>query len=311
MTAPRVSVVIPTYNYARFVGNAVDSILAQTFTDYEIIVVDDGSTDETARVLAGYGDKVRYVHQNNAGQSAARNHGIGLAHGEYLAFLDADDTWLPQKLDKQVRFLDEHGEYDMVFADMSHCVDGAMIHKRYLHEKKYKFVAQGKIFNNLLREGFIFMPTVLVRRKCFEQVGVFDVTLSNCEDVDLWFRIADRFQIGFVDEPLAVRNVHGANVTHQQEDYLMAPLQLMEKLYRTNSDPERLAIIRRRLREMNFNLGYHYFSAYQLNLCRSHMLRSLALGGAMWPALRYVCLSLLPCSLVILMKNNRRHLTRG
>jgi len=287
--------------------------MAQTYTDYEIIVIDDGSTDETQQVLARYGDKVCCIRQDNAGQSAARNRGIDLARGEYIAFLDADDIWLPQKLAKQVRYLDERAEYAMVFSDMSHRIDGRPVHERYLREKNYRFVAEGQIYNNLLRECFIFMPTVLTRLMCLEQVGMFDITLNNCEDYDLWLRIADRFKIGFIDEPLAIRNVHGANVTFQTEDYLKAPLQLMERLYSSNSDRERLAIIKSRLQMMHFNLAYYYFANGQHRFCRYYMMKSIKMGGSKLSALRYIIYSILPKYLIKMARalcNNEKKATR-
>lgn len=297
--------VIPTYNYARFVCNAVDSVLAQTFADYEIIVVDDGSSDNTGEVLARYGNRIKYIRQENAGASTARNTGIVLAQGKFVAFLDADDLWLPQKLEKQVRFLDDNPGFGMVFSDMSHCVDGAMVHVAYLRERCYRYVAQGNIYNNLLREGFVFTPTVMLRRECFDLVGLFDVRLCNCEDVDLWFRVADRYQIGFMDEPLAVRNQHGANVTGNSEDYLKAPVLLMERLYAANSDRERKTIINERLQSMFYNLGYYYFSVGRMPDCRKYMLKAMAAGRRPGGVLKYYALSLLPPGIIRWLKGDR------
>lgn len=305
MSTPRVSVVIPTYNYARFVCNAVDSVLSQTYQDYEIIVVDDGSRDDTGDVLAPYGDLIRYIRQENAGPSTARNNGIGLARGEFIAFLDADDLWLPHKLENQVRFLDANPEFGMVFSDMSHCVDGDMVHTSYLRERGYRYVAQGSIYNNLLKEGFIFTPTVMLRSKCLDLVGTFDVTMCNCEDVDLWFRIADRFQIGFLDEPLVIRNQHGANVTGNSEDYLKAPVLLMERLYAVNSDLERKSIIKERLKSMFYNLGYYYFSINRMTECRKYMLKAMAVGRSPGGALKYCAFSLLPLFVIHRLKGER------
>ncbi len=305
MRTPRVSVVIPTYNYAHFICNAVDSVLAQTYQDYEIIVVDDGSRDNTGDVLAPYGDRIRCVRQENAGPSTARNKGIGLAQGELIAFLDADDCWLPDKLEKQVRFLDANPEFGMVFSDMSHCVDGDMVHAAYLRERGYRYVAQGSIYNNLLREGFIFTPTVMLRSKCLDLVGVFDVTMCNCEDVDLWFRMADRYQIGFLDEPLVIRNQHGANVTGNSEDYLKAPVLLMERLYAVNSDLERKSIIKERLKSMFYNLGYYYFSIDRMPECRKYMLKAMTIGKNPGGVLKYFALSLLPLFAIHRLKGER------
>jgi hypothetical protein len=173
-----------------------------------------------------------------------------------------------------------------------------MVHRTYLRERGYRYVGQGRIYNNLLREGFIFMPTVLLRRECLDHVGVFDVTMCNCEDVDLWFRMADRYEVGFIDEPLAIRHQHGANVTGHSEDYLKAPVLLMGRLYRTNSDPERRAIIRERLQSMFYNLGYYYFSVGRMPECRENMLKAISAGGMPGRALKYYALSLLPAVVI-------------
>ena len=116
---PEISVIVPTYNYAHFIGDCLDSIFAQTYKDFEVIVIDDGSTDDTARVLEKYKGEIRYIYQENKGLPAARNTGIKAAQGEYLAFLDSDDLWLPEKLGEQVLFLRNEADMGIIFSDAS------------------------------------------------------------------------------------------------------------------------------------------------------------------------------------------------
>ena len=114
---PKVSVIIPTYQYDSFIGEAIDSVLAQTYKDYELIVVDDGSIDRTREIISKYGSNINYIYQENKGLAAARNTGIRATKGEYLSFLDADDAWLPNKLEVEVEFLDTHPVVGMVYSN--------------------------------------------------------------------------------------------------------------------------------------------------------------------------------------------------
>lgn len=306
MNNPVVSVIIPTYNYARFVGQAIRSVLDQTFTDYEIIVVDDGSTDETPEVLAGFGSSIRVIRQKNKGGSAARNTGIAAARGKYIAFLDADDQWEPCKLEIQVEALERDPEVGIIFSDIQHIVNGCPVHKRYLHERGYRYPASGHIFVNLLHEGFIFTPTVIVSRAVLEDVGGFDTTLRNCEDVDLWFRIVERYRGIFIDRPLVIRNQHGSGITSNMEDYLTGPIVVMSRLLARTENRTYREIIVNRLQKMNFDLGYYYFDTGESTACRKFMFRNIVLGGQIVPAIIYVCLSLMPLRVLSLLRDMRR-----
>ena len=168
---PRVSITIPTFNCARFLGRAIDTALAQTYADYEIIVVDDGSTDDTREVLARFGDKIRYVYQPNGGLSSARNLALSHAGGELIAYLDADDMWYPHRLEAQVAFLDAHQECGFVHSDVT-IIDEAdrVVHQRFNAETRRE-VPEGYCTLNLLRRCHVQIPTVLERRGCIERVG--------------------------------------------------------------------------------------------------------------------------------------------
>jgi len=198
---PKVSVLIPTYNAGEFICQAIDSVLAQTYTDFEIIVVDDGSTDDTRERLAAYGSTIRYVHQENRERSAARNHGIRLAGGEFIAFLDADDRWLPQKLAKQLVLLERQQELDLVYS-WAQAFYGDRQWPRILGTDFEKLEGL-EAFEGLLLGKSIPTLTVVARKKCLQDVRLFDEAIVIGEDWDLWLRIALQFRIGFVPEVLA------------------------------------------------------------------------------------------------------------
>jgi glycosyltransferase involved in cell wall biosynthesis len=291
---PRVSVVIPTFNYAAFLPRALDSVLAQSYVDYEIIVVDDGSTDETPQVASRYDHAIRYVHKQNGGVSSARNLGIELARGDLIAFLDADDEWQPQKLARQVAFMDADATIGMSYTDMSHWVDGVEVNHSYLHERAYRHVSSGKIFDHLLQECFIFVPTVMVRRECLGKAGVFDPALSNSEDHDLWLRIARLFEIGFLDVPLTIRHEHGAGATTHRGRFHTGQIQMYRKVLHDSQAEAFRHVARQKLAEAHWHLGYHLFSVGDMSGCREHMMQSMAQGGGVSGALKYFLLSCIP-----------------
>lgn len=202
---PRVSIIIPTFNSARFVGRAIDTALSQTYTNYEVIVVDDGSIDETRDVVAQFGDKVRYLYQTNRGASAARNLGLSQTSGEFIAYLDADDMWYPHRLEKQVAFLDAHKECGVVHSDVT-IIDEKddVIHYRLNLETRRKY-PEGYCTLDLLRRCHVHMPTVLERRACIERVGHFDERVKSAQDYLHWILVAmEQMAFGYIAEPLAM-----------------------------------------------------------------------------------------------------------
>jgi len=235
---PKVSVVIPSYQAGRFIREAVDSVLHQSYKDYEIIIVDDGSTDNTKEVLASYGDRIKVLNQNNMGVSAARNKGIMSSRGEYIAFLDADDLWLPDKLERQVTLLEEHPEIGLVFSDMWVVgeTDVPARDRPFLGKSAFQIgkPSKGKVFKHLFLNDFIPMPTAMVRRRCFEKVGLFDSAYDSCEDYDLWLRLSQHFSIDYVDKPLAIYRMHGGSLIHDLEKHFGCLISLRKRALREN-----------------------------------------------------------------------------
>ena len=195
-----VSVVIPSYNYAHFLRETIDSVLAQTYPDIEIIVVDDGSTDKTTEILQSYGEQIRSSFQQNQGVSAARNNGARLSEGEFVAFLDADDSWLPTKIEKQVQRFEEDEKLGLVHVGVDEVdAQGISLLKRLEG-------LEGDVSNDLLmlkREGVLGGGSgLMVPRSVFEEVGGFDTRLSTSADWDMFYQISCRYPVGFVPEIL-------------------------------------------------------------------------------------------------------------
>ncbi|MGQ9689067.1 MAG: glycosyltransferase family 2 protein [Desulfobaccales bacterium] len=199
---PLVSVIIPTYNRAFWVKEAAASVLAQTFRDFELIVVDDGSTDATLETLAAVapeGTKILRRPQRR-GVSAARNLGVAAARGEWLAFLDSDDLWLPDKLLRQVEYLRSHPDLEICQTEEIWIRNGVRVNKPVSHRKM-----AGDIFLPSLERCMISPSAVMLRRQLFEEAGGFDETLPAAEDYDLWLRLAWRQRVGLVSDALVIK----------------------------------------------------------------------------------------------------------
>jgi len=209
--APQVSVIIPTYNRAWILREAVDSVLGQDFESFELIVVDDGSTDDTAEILAAYGDRLRVIRQENRGVSAARNTGIRAAGGTLIAFLDSDDFWLPGKLACQVAYLEAHPRRMICQTEEIWIRNGVRVNPGKRHRKP-----SGDIFERSLELCLVSPSAVMLRSRLFEPVGLFDETLPACEDYDLWLRVAVRWPVYCIDTPQVVkRGGHGDQLSRQ------------------------------------------------------------------------------------------------
>ncbi len=199
--------IIPTYNRRDLLPRALDSVLAQTVPIDEIIVIDDGSTDGTDDMLrARYGDRVRYVWQPNAGVSAARNHGLRLAQGRYLALLDSDDLWLPTKTELQVAFLDAHPDFGMVVCDVER-VDSEYRHID-VFRRRDTLREDGWVLRWVLHNPALAPASVLMRREVVDQLGGFDEGLRTAEDLEFHLRVARHWKIGVVEQAL-VRAMRG------------------------------------------------------------------------------------------------------
>lgn len=256
-----VSVIIPNYNYAQYLREAIDSVLAQTYRDIEVIVVDDGSKDDSRAVLESYGDTIKAIFQQNQGVAAARNNGAAASDGEYIAFLDADDAWLPTKIERQIdRFADSEtlglvhvgvDEVDSEGQSLVHRLEGA----------------EGTVSATLLmlgREGVLGGGSgAMVRRAVFDEIGGLDERLSTSADWDMFYRVSERSEVGFVRELLVKYRVHGSNMHTNVDVFEHDMLLAFEKAFISPS-PE-IAAVRRKAYGSLFQIlagSYYYAGQY-------------------------------------------------
>jgi glycosyltransferase involved in cell wall biosynthesis len=196
----KVSVIIPTYNRESTLSRAIDSVLKQTYRNFEVIVVDDGSTDNTSRVIEKYKDRIRYYSKLHSGVSAARNLGLEKSEGTWVSFLDSDDYWLPKKLESQMEYLRKNPDIMIVQTDEYWMRNDKIVNPMKKH-KKYS----GWIFEHCLPLCIVSPSAVLIHQKVFNDVGVFDESFPVCEDYDLWLRVSLKYKIALIPEKLVVK----------------------------------------------------------------------------------------------------------
>lgn len=280
-SSPTVSVVIPAYNRGALIGAALHSVLDQTVSVDEVIVVDDGSTDQTADIVRSFGGIVRYVHQDNAGAAAARNRGIKLATGDYLAFHDSDDIWVRHKNEVQLECFAKDPEIEFVFGDMANFrSESDVLEPEIKHEDLHAYLVAEKdnlvdLFKWLIQENVVPTPTVLMKRSVFEKVGSFDETLRLAEDYDLWLRVASECRSAFVPDVLLRRRLHGDNLISNWTDRNLAMVSVLKNTGLRLSEQKGLSrnLVVSKMQELRYDLGSRFLK--QGNYSRaSEMFRS-------------------------------------
>ncbi len=222
---PSVSVIIPTYNRAEYLRQALESVFAQSLAPYEVIVVDDGSTDHTPEVVQAFGPRVRYCRQDHRGIAAARNLGLEVARGEVIAWLDADDLWEPNFLASAISLLTDDAHVDGVYSGLTY-IDAA---GNPLPQSSRKVVNPADLYSSLAEECFIQTSTFVARRTCFERVGRFDPAFTICEDYDIFLRLAKGCTIVGIPIPLVRYRVHGSSAMNHVDTLCRFRLEVPRK----------------------------------------------------------------------------------
>jgi glycosyltransferase involved in cell wall biosynthesis len=238
VSTPKVSIVIPAYNAMTYLPDTLASVFKQTFTDFEVLLVDDGSTDSLQTWVAQtvHDPRLKLISQINQGLSAARNTGITHSQSDYIAFLDADDLWHPTKLEQQVQWLEAHPTIGLIY-NWTALIDSAGNPTGRLLGSEI----DGNVLPEILQRNIIDCPSVLVRRQCFERVGLFDCTLRSVEDWDMWIRIAAVYPFAVTCEPLVYYRQHPSNMSKNWRVMEQAFQQVITKAF-TAAPPELQAL---------------------------------------------------------------------
>ncbi len=257
---PTVSVIIHTYNNEKFIAETVESVLNQIYKDYEIIVVDDGSVDDTRDALLPYMQKIRYHYKENGGIASAKNAGISLSQAGFIAFLDHDDLWVPDKLKIQMECFNENPQVGLVYAKYTSFRDGKEL--RTKPEKGY----YGWIFKELLAKSFIQTSTVVVKRECLNAVGPYDESFSLGDEYDMFLRISKKFQCGFVDKGLTRYRVHDTNASKNDFLFDKENLGVYKKIYNNFTDLDGIEkkILRKRIARYSMKVAEGLYSQGKL-----------------------------------------------
>ena len=305
-----ISVIIPTYNSDKYICEAIDSVFNQSYSDYEIIVIDDGSTDNTKTIIQNKYASIRYHYVENNGVAAARNLGILMAQGEFIAFLDADDKWLPTKLEKQITCFQNDDKLGMVFTENSFFNDRGVTKGRV---NKRDSLMQGDIVRNIFLKSYVATPTVMVRKSVFEAVGLFEEELVVAEDDNMWMRIGMKYSIELIDETLAQCRITDGSLSRKKHSIYHGVRNHMQVIRSKYPDIyQRLgeSAINVKYAELLFSEGYCSFSHYDYKDARSNFIKSYLYYPFKLKPLCYAMSTFLPLWIIEKIKHVKRHLTK-
>lgn len=274
-TCPVVSVITPTYNRAGLVVEAARSVLAQTFEQFEMWIIDDGSTDDTRERLEPLlaDPRLHYVYQENQGQSVARNNALARARGEFICFLDSDDSWLARKLELQLAVFRTRPEVDIVYGDYIF-LDGAGIEIDQPNMKRYS----GHITAQMLQDNCVSMNTTMARRRCFDEMGGMSGKRRVADDYDLWLRFSARFQFYYLPETLARYRIMENQLSSDKQSRFEANEEIIEEFLTTYPDAVSKAEARAGLSAFYARKGRYYATSGQWRKALP------AIGKALWLA---------------------------
>ncbi|WP_416224053.1 glycosyltransferase [Thiohalophilus sp.] len=300
---PRVSVIMPAYNTAQYIGEAINSVLSQDYPNKELIIIDDGSTDGTVDIIRRYEPAVTLLTQKNQGSAVARNAGLDAARGDYVAFLDSDDIWLPGKLTAQVRYMEQHPEIGMsygrwqVWKPQS---DGEFSAPKVpCTDDQAGLVEDGSgwLYNRLLFTSLLHTITVIARRDLIDKVGRFDITLKRGQDYDYWLRASRITEIHQLDQILALYRLHGEGCVKKWPHVNYEKVVVENALSRwglegPTGEVTTKADMQRRLAGTCFSFGYHHYWEGSPRLAVQAFRQCLGYRPGYLAAWRYLMMSL-------------------
>ena len=303
MTA-EISVVIPAYNVASHIGEAIDSVLAQGYPQLEIIVVDDGSTDGTAEVVAARFPQVRLTRKANGGAATARNAGMRAARGEFVAFLDADDVWLAGKLKAQIDYLEARPEVGLVCSGFSHWLadetgsfpDPATQYDNVVHSGEIDLDCSGWVYHKLLLHNFVWTTTVVMRRALIDRIGEFDEALRLGQDYDYFLRAARETEIHRLSGVMALYRHHGGSATARGTDtnygaQVLSRAVAQWGLSSPNGESISTRDFRNRISKIHFMSAYHHYRCGNARTAVREFLASARIRPLQFKSWAYAALS--------------------
>jgi len=274
---PRVSVIIPVYNGQEYVAATLETVFAQTFRDFEVIVIDDGSTDRTEAILDRFCGKITLLKNSHKGPASSRNLGLEASHGSLVAFLDADDLWLPKKLERQVSIASSHPEYGIITTNYAKFDETGIIEPSSADQRPP--IQSGYVLEELLFDNWIGTSCVMARRECFDKVGKFadDSIALGKDDWNMWMRIAAHYPVYYLDEVLVHYRVHPQSFSHQNQEKVLAGW-LAQLDWFEDSIPQ-LRARHKLMQEARFSycwgMGWHNLHELNLHGARGKLRRAL------------------------------------
>lgn len=292
---PKVSVIIPTYNCAEYLAAALESVFQQTLKEIEVVVVDDGSTDNTQAIMAPWRSRVVFIVQNHAGVSAARNAGIAASSAPYIAFLDADDSWMPGKLENQVAVLEGDRGAGMVCADFSILYDDGRLVPSFFERNRP--LVSGDLFTRMVQDCFAPPSATMLRRDILRESGTFDPALVVCEDLNLWLRISLAHRVAVLPEVLCVKRDRGDN-RRPYELTITSNIVALGKLFSASPamPADKRAVVARQMARLRYDFGKYLLVRNQRQQSRENLRGALRARPLLATALLF--LTFCPAGLV-------------
>eukprot|EP00163_Fabomonas_tropica_P004942 TRINITY_DN14413_c0_g4_i1.p2 TRINITY_DN14413_c0_g4~~TRINITY_DN14413_c0_g4_i1.p2 ORF type:complete len:326 (-),score=26.71 TRINITY_DN14413_c0_g4_i1:158-1135(-) len=316
---PKASIIIPAFNAEAYIRETIESILSQSYTDYEVIVVDDGSTDRTADVVKSFSDdRIRYFHQHNSGKpSVPRNYAIRQSRGDYIFVFDSDDIMLPGKLERTVNVLDEAPSAGLAFTDFA-CIDeaGSVINESFLANNRTLhnlpktpaphgalLIDQEVALKGLVKSNFPGTSGVALRREITEKVGHFNESVKNADDAIMWQAVASQYDFAFIPEVFHHYRIRSGSISlrkiEERAQGIVGALETMKQFHQ--GDKAALKALDEKIARCYFDAGYSCFSQYKFADARAFLKNSLRIDPQ-FRTLKYLLASYCPKQVVSLLK---------